>query len=337
VHAAQHESDRVPVDFSPINSVQRQKIFRDLPMYCDSAALKPCKEDAATVGAIAFFRSGKSDDDLKEMNTIIGILLDRAAYEEAPFAGKKLANEMTKFLWHFKGRLDFEVWQLLEQNFDMAFVVLKADLSFMKEYMQEIIAKLDQLSGPVPFYSIGKTERYIRSKLREYSAHQVGIVSLKREILEVQLREAHKLEHDEYIPFYESLFIAWNAHGLKLLHVNSESIRFEAMEVPEEQEIEYDEEARALRIREDTVKLAANAAKQQHLAAVIAKNGELGRKWLYDEIIEDIDHDQPTFKLRKSYSDAAYQLNEKIRKDTGIKGFLVKTSKSVKIDERHLI
>lgn len=337
MRVAQHESERVQIDIASLDDPQRQKLLRDLPLYCVRALLRPGSPEKEAIAFISRFRVGKTAADLQAMETIIGIILDRADYEQNPFDEQTLAKTITEFLWHFRRRLDFEVWQLLQRNFDMTFFVMKNDLPYLKNNMQQIVEKLCRLSGPMPFYPLEKTQRFIRGKLREYSQHHTGMVSLKREILEEQLRQMHDLQHDEYIPFYESLFVAWNAHGLPLLDVGTDAANFEPMNVPEEPEIHYDEDAKALCIRENVVKLAANAAKQRHLAAVLARDSDLGKEWLYDEIIEDVDHDQPTVKLRESYDNAAYQLNEKVRKETGMKDFLIKTNKTVKINPQYLI
>jgi hypothetical protein len=331
VSVAQHEGDRISVDFTPLDAVQRQKLLRDLLMYCDSTILRPCKQDSEAVGIIVRFRLGKSDDDLKAMETVTGILLDRAAYEQAPFSGQKLANTITEFLWQFKERLDFEMWQLLEQNFDMAFVVLKDDLPFLKENMQKIVTKLDQLSGPTPVFSPKETELFIRSKLRDYSQHQVGIVSLKREILEVQLSEEHKLQNDEYIPFYESLFVAWNENRLPLLDVSFDTIRFDAMKMPKVKAIEFDEKSSELHVREKIIKIAKHKSEWNLLRVLCRDQDSLEKDWQFSELREEIDSQ----KKDKDFYNYANQLKMRLRSE-GIKDFLFTTSHSLQVNTAYI-
>lgn len=335
IQGSQHDAQRVGIPFDALDPVQRHKLLRDLPLYCDTAVPRPTQMHPETVRTIGLFRLGKSRKDLKAMEAVVGILLDREAYDRAPFSEKKLANELSKFLWHFKGRLDFEMWQLMEHNFSMQFVLQKPEFPFLIQYLQAFIDQLKSEQGPVPFCSLEKAQYFLRSQLRAASALQRGGVAFKRSILEEQLRAQYNLRHGEYIPFDECLFLAWQKKTLRLSDVSSEEFHFEQMNVPESHAIFYDDQTKILTIHEQVVKLA-RTAKQKNLARVLADDELLGREWLFDEIIEEIDKVQSNETRRTSYDNAAYQLNENIRRQAGIENFLIKTSKSVKINPQYL-
>ena len=288
----------------------------------------------ATVQVIKFFRLGKSKEDVKKMETIIGILLDREKYDSAPYPEKKLANELSKFLWNFRGRLDFEVWQLLEHNFVMQFVLQKPEFPLLTQYLQAFVDQLKNEQGPRPFYSLEKTQYFLRSQLRIASALQRGGVAFRRSVLEAQLREQYKSKHGEYIPFDECLFLAWKKKILPLRDVQADTFLFDPMDVPEARAVFYDEQTKTLTIHDQIVDLS-RAAKQRNLARILANDELLGREWQYDEIIQD-EHEESNAEKRKSCDNAAYQLNANVFRQAKIQDFLVQTNNSVKINPQHL-
>lgn len=335
IEASQPNAEFVRIAFDSLDSAQRLKSLRDLPLYCETVVTRLVQMHTETAKVISLFRTGKSKKDIKAMETIVGILLDREEYDKAPFSEKKLASELSKFLWHFKGRLDFEMWQLLEHNFAMQFVLLKPEFHCLTEYMQAFVDQLKSDQGPVPFYPLEKTQYFLRSQLRIASALQRGGVVFRRSVLETQLRDQNNLHHGEYIPFDECLFIALQKKALPLSNIQSDTFYFAPMNVPEASAIAYDEQSKTLIINDQVVKLA-RAAKQKNLAQVLAAEETLGKEWLYDEIIEDIDHDEPNTKRRKSYDNATYQLKASIRTQAKIDDFLIQTNNSVRINPQYL-
>ncbi len=318
-----------------LDAVQRHKLLRDLPLYCFAAVKRPIPKHRDTERFINLFRVGKSKKDIKTMEVIVGILLDRKGYDKAPFSEKKLANELSSFLWHFSGRLDHEFFQLLEHNFVMEFVVQKQEFPFLTAYLQGFIDQLKSNEGRVPFYPLEKTQYFLRDQLRIASALQRGGVMFKHSVLEAQLREEKSLKHGEYLPFVECLFLAWQKGALPLSDVQTGRFYFKPMNIPEARAIAYDDQSKTLIIHDQVVKLA-RAAKQKNLAQVLAEEETLGKEWLYDEIIEDIDHNEPNTKRRKSYDNAAYQLKASIRTQAKIDDFLIQTNTSVKINPEYL-
>jgi len=332
IQASQPETDRVTIAMDDLDAMQRHKLLRDLPLYCFAAVQRPIPKHRDTERFINFFRVGKSKKDVEAMNTIVDILLDS---EECHFSEKKLANALSSFLWHFKGRLDHEFFQLLEHNFVMQFVVQKQEFPFLTSYLQGFIDQLKSNEGRVPFFPLEKTQYFLRDQLRIASALQRGGVTFKHSVLEAQLREEKSLKHGEYLPFVECLFLAWQKKALPLSDIEADRFYFEPMNIPEARAIAYDEQTKTLIIHDQVVKLA-RAAKQKNLAQVLAEEETLGKEWLYDEIIEDIDHDEPNMKRRKSYDNAAYQLKANIRTQAKIDDFIILTNNSVRINPQYL-
>lgn len=75
---------------------------------------------------------------------------------------------------------------------------------------------------------------------------------------------------------------------------------------------------------------------QYHLLRIIFENeARLKDEWFFSEIAERYD-DSGTINEDKKFYNAAYQVKQKITKDTGIKDFFVLTKQSLKISEKYL-
>jgi hypothetical protein len=334
--AGRHESDHVPIELEALDIVEQGKILRDLPVYCERASLRAAQDHPERKDIIRDFRIGKSKQDLKAMETVVGIILDSASYKKKPFSEQKLANILSEFLWHFKEHLDFQMWKLLDHTFEMHFFIPKNDVPFVSNYMASFVERLAKRDGHIPFFPLDTTHQCIRKKLLASSKVQQGTVRLRRDILEDNLRQEYALVQGEYIPVVESLFLAFQNHSLPLLDVSAGSMSFEAMKLPEEQEIRYDDNAKRLHIREHAVSVA-KSVKEQHLLFILMKEQEkIGKKWLIDEILEDIDHVQPTEKRRKYYENAVDTLNGRVALQTGIRDFVIRDKESVQMNPSYL-
>lgn len=332
MQASQPDAERVVISFDSLDSAQRLKLLRDLPLYCDAAIPRPMEPDPETVRTIGLFQLGKNKKDIKAMETIVSILLDREGYDKAPFAEKKLANELSTFLWHFKGRLDYEVFQLLEKNFSMQFALQKAEFPYLTQYLQAFVDQLQRNEGPAPLFSHDKTRQFIRKSLLAYSNVQHGtVVTLRSDILESQLRKEYELVHDEYVPLAESLFEIWKEKWLPITSVSGNIVHFQSVVATQKQGIAFDENESKLRIQEKIVKITKHKS-QWNLLKVLCKDRESQEKdWQFSELREQIDAE----KKDKDYYNYSNQLRHRVQAN-GVNDFLLTTAHSVQINPRYL-
>ncbi|MDD3020861.1 MAG: hypothetical protein PHX61_07770 [Alphaproteobacteria bacterium] len=98
--------------------------------------------------------------------------------------------------------------------------------------------------------------------------------------------------------------------------------------------LSFDETKSILRMGEKDVKIR-KMSDQYHLLKIIFEDQEeIGKEWFYPEIAEKYDH-EANFDDKKFYN-AAYQVNQKIARDTGIRDALITTTQSVRINSEYL-
>lgn len=98
--------------------------------------------------------------------------------------------------------------------------------------------------------------------------------------------------------------------------------------------LSFDEAKSILEVGEKIVKIR-KMSDQYHLLKIIFEDQEeIGKEWFYSEIAEKYDR-EANLDDKKFYN-AAYQISQKIARDTGIRDALITTTQSVRINPEYL-